>query len=286
MEATAAWAQRQVITADRSYIGYIGTYLRRPWQHMDSRPIEGDDGFAYSSLLPRYLIEHVGQGNATIIRSTWEHYRDNGNCGAITSAIDAALPTGSKIGDLFPGYTDANYFLSYIDQNEFRTDPIFGLGIGFRPSGDRPAPLTDQSPSIIGTGHNIDYVGSAYVEIGKNVVPNRGRALNLRVDITILNMPNPLVPVVKIWPVTQAAPPMGSAPVIPPVQFVNNSGLTSNYFATATIPDFDSDQIQWVAVSLSNREMRPSYVSWSYRADMLPVPTATPTPTPMATPTH
>lgn len=116
MEATATWAQRQAVPADRTYINPIRTYLNLPWQHTDTRLITERSDFGYSPLFPFYLIERVAAGNNGMIRATWEEYQRSGNCGAMKPVIQRVLGTQNPpttIERIFPDYTEANYFLAY-----------------------------------------------------------------------------------------------------------------------------------------------------------------------------
>jgi len=294
MEATADWAQREAVTTDRSYIDPIGTYLGRPWQHMDTRPVRSTDNFAYSPLFPYYLVEQLGVGK-DIIRTTWEKYRDKGNCGSLITVLQLwVLPENRKMEQIFPDYAEANYFLQYANENEFRTAPAHDLGINYRPASDQRT-LGDQNPSVTGPqpqygGRLIQYLGAGYVEFGKNFgVPNLGRRLSIRVTLSVFNPSTS--PVVKLWVVTQVAPPRSSTTIVPQVRWVrqNPSGY-DEYVAEATVPNFDNDQLQWVAMEVVYPQTNPqtggSMLSWRYQADVIaPTPTPTRTPTSTSTPT-
>lgn len=300
MESTADWAEqepfRNIVNPlplpQQRFDGYIPpirTYLLRPWQHMDSRPSQGDDGFSYSPLFPFYLIDRMGAPNngKDIIKSTWERYRNDGTCGSMKTAINNVLPTGSKLSNIFPDYTEANYFLMYANANEFRNIPpppglpARGLGDNFRPRADAPSILSEQLLNVIGPsnqygGNTVDNLGAAYVEFAKNFQNrNLGRRLSIRVRITVSNLPNRPDPSVKIWTVTQAAPPVSAAPLVPPVHLescTTTIGGICTYTVAAIIPNFDSDQVQWVGMMVTDPETRPSSMSWHYEADALSPP--------------
>jgi len=69
-------------------------------------------------------------------------------------------------------------------------------------------------------------------------------------------------------------PPVSSATIVPQVQLVrcNPLGSICDYTAVATIPNFDSDQVQFVAMALTNPQSSPSGMLWHYYADVLPPP--------------
>jgi hypothetical protein len=304
METTATWAQREAVTTDRSYINPIRTYLQNPpppnvsgpWRHIDARPVQPQigDNFAYSPLFPYYLVEQIGAGR-NIIRTSWEQYRDRGNCGPLKYVLNRyVLPAGQQMQDIFPDYAEANYFLQYANENEFRTAPAHDLGINYRPASDQRT-LGDQNPSVTGPqpqygGRLIQYLGAGYVEFGKNFgVPNLGRRLSIRVTLSVFNPSTS--PVVKLWVVTQVAPPRSSTTIVPQVRWVrqNPSGY-DEYVAEATVPNFDNDQLQWVAMEVVYPQTNPqtggSMLSWRYQADVIaPTPTPTRTPTSTSTPT-
>jgi len=302
MEATADWAQREAVTTDRSYIDPIRTYLQDlfpipsgPWRHMDARPISSQpgDNFAYSPLFPYYLVERVGAGK-DIIRTTWEQYRHKGNCGSLITVLQLwVLPPNRKMEQIFPDYADANYFLAYNNSTEFRAR----LGNDFRPASDQREDISNQNLTVIGPrpqykGRLIQYLGTGYVEFSnKNLTPkNLGRVLKIKIDLSVFNPSTP--PVVKIWTITQATPPRSSTTIIPPVRWVrkNPSNNSDEYVAEAIIPNFDNDQMQWVAMEIVNSMQwvtlggRPqpggANLQWTYRAEVVaPTPTLTNTPT-------
>jgi hypothetical protein len=291
MEATADWAQREAVTTDRSYIDPIGTYLGRPWQHMDTRPVRSTDNFAYSPLFPYYLVEQLGVGK-DIIRTTWEKYRDKGNCGSLITVLQLwVLPENRKMEQIFPDYAEANYFLQYANENEFRTAPApYGRGIDFRPVRDEQD--LDAQHLTVSNSHEqygrgpVQYLGTMYVELHNRFsVRNLGRTLRIRMDFLVFNPSTP--PVVKIWTITQATPPRSSTTIIPPVRWVrkNPSNNSDEYVAEAIIPNFDNDSLQWVALEMVNPQTGGSGLRWSYQANVT-APTLTPTRTwtPTSTP--
>ncbi len=79
-------------------------------------------------------------------------------------------------------------------------------------------------------------------------------------------------PVVKFWKITQAVPPVSSTTIVPSVQLVGQGGNTNHYIARATVVNFDSDQIRFVAMALTNPQPSPSGMIWHYYADVLPAP--------------
>jgi len=182
----------------------------------------------------------------------------------------------TTIERIFPDYTEANYFLAYANQADFRTR----LGNNYRPARDEPPALNEQRLSVTGptTGYGglqVEYLGAAYVEIRKNfAAPNLGRRLNIRIDMSVSSPSDHPRPVVKIWTIRPGMPPVSSATIVPQVQLVrcNPLGSICDYTAVATIPNFDSDQVQFVAMALTNPQSSPSGMLWHYYADVLPPP--------------
>jgi len=281
MEATAQWAQHEVFPIDTTYAQYIPDHLGEPWRHMDTRPPEGGTGISYSTLFPFYLIEkQPGGNNKDIIKSTWEQYRAN-NCSAMMPAINAVLPQGGKISDIFPGYAEANYFLNY------STNIRGALPAGVNPPAPSYRPVADSrdlnSLSQLATGPSqnrggtIEHLGTAYIELNNQFKPNSiGRSLKITVNITAtLTTP----PIVRFWRVIQTTPPTAASPYDPPMQLTNQNGT---WTGQVTIQNFDSNQLEWVAVEVVNPQTGGSSVTnWSYRAEII-----APTPTPTSTPTR
>lgn len=274
MEATAQWAQRQAVNDDRTYMLPIRTYLGKPWQHMDTREIVARDDFAYSPLFPFYLVEHYG--GIDIIRRTWEGYRDQGNCLAMLPLIQAELPQNNQIEQIFADYAEANYFLSYANEDEFRhAPPPFGLGDNFRPNSDIRR-LDDQTGIVIGPSPNyngipIQYLGTAYIQLEKNFAnANLGRALRITINMSVFPASNPVPPMIRIWRINQAAPPRSNETLVPAVQFVNQLVNTNNYVAEVIVPNFDSDQLQWLAIEVVDPKTTVSDIGWTYRAEVIP----------------
>jgi len=293
METTATWAQREAVTTDRSYINPIRTYLQNPpppnvsgpWRHIDARPVQPQigDNFAYSPLFPYYLVEQIGAGR-NIIRTSWEQYRDRGNCGPLKYVLNRyVLPAGQQMQDIFPDYAEANYFLRYTNGTEFRTAPApYGLGNDFRPVSDLPPILSNLTLSVAGpsagyNGRTIQYSGTGYVEFRKNFTPqNQGRSLEVTLTISVTN--STAAPVVKLWRITQAAPPVSSETIVPPVRLARQSGSSSYYTAQVTITNFDSSTLLWMAMAIVNPQWNISELTWTYQANVI-VPTPSPTST-------
>ncbi|MBI4675496.1 MAG: hypothetical protein HY741_27955 [Chloroflexi bacterium] len=291
MEATAQWAQHEAVGADQDYAVPVAVYLQKPWQHIYYRPVSGDpERFSYSVLFPFYLIEHSGAGNGgrDIIRATWQQYQTTGNCGPMLPVLDAVLGNQTPLGSVrqtFPAYTEANYFLSYQQQADFRQVS------GGAPNADvRPNPelrtLDNNSLAVSGPaptfgGTQVERLAASYIDLrnGFNPAQSVGRRLDITVDI----YRNPLLPApttgtVKIWTINTWTPPTATYTTIQPIlQDMGLSGLNRHYRATVSIPNFDTtDHVTIVFTNTENSLLSPNF---SYSASISPqTPTVTATP--------
>ena len=204
--------------------------------------------------------------------------------------IDSVLPPGKNITNIFPDYAEANYFLAYPAPPDIRA----GLAAqtppapaDFRPARDL-APLNEQTLSFGGPnnppygGIYIAPLGAAYVEfINRFGQKDMGRALKITVTLPGYFFVNP---VVKVWTITQFPLPPNAAPVVPPLPLFRSNG---SWIGVATIQNFDSDQVQWVGMEVTNPQLSGSNITnWHYQAEVLnPIPTPTSTHTPTATAT-
>ncbi len=263
---------------------------------MDTRPVLGGEGIAYSTLFPFYLIEksQPGQVNKGIIKQIWERYAEpQFQCGPMKPVIDSILPRDGKISDIFPKYAEANYFLAYPPPPDIRGAlQARNWPQDFRPARDERHDLSDLNPQVIGPrpeyrGVKIEFLGAAYAEFHNEFIPkDKGRALRLSIAITASNLS--ASPVVKVWTVTQFPVPANAVPVAVPIPLAYQNGT---YTGATTILNFDSSQVRWVAMNVTNPQTSGSSLSnWRYQADIL-APTPTPTPTrtstiiPTSTPT-
>ena len=290
MEATAAWAQREAVQQDRSYIDYIRAYLSKPWQHMDSRPLQGDDGFSYSALFPFYLIELVAGGNTAIIRTTWEAYQRSGNCRAMKPVLQRVLgaqnpPTTME--HIFPDYTEANYFLAYANEVEFRMVlPPDAQGRPFRPN-HWEHEMNDQRVFVQGPdpafeGKTVERLGATYIEFRNGFGNTIGRNLAIEANVEVFD--SAILPVVRIWAIRQHSPyQFDSIPVN--VQPNGRQGQRYLYTARARVLNFG--RYRWVTLGFthtpSTGQTRLTYTYSASVSQPTPTPTTTFTPTPPRT---
>ena len=91
-------------------------------------------------------------------------------------------------------------------------------------------------------------------------------------------------PVVKVWTITQFPVPPDAAPIAWRLLL---SRVGGSLIGEATIQNFDSDQVKWVGMEITNPQLSgSSLTNWHYQADILaptPAPTPTGTYTPIAT---
>ena len=276
MEATAQWAQHQVYTNDASYFQDISAYLGRPWQHMDTRLISLPNPdpqnlglFPYGTVLfPTYLTEHL-DSTGGIIKSTWDQYSQGAVCGSIIPTLQGALQTqNTTMEKTFPGFTEANYFLAYQNQADFRGAP--NIDANFRPNPE-PVRLSDQvmaasGPVLTDGRQTVEHLGSTYVEFRNGFASSIGRALAINVDLYVDNPSTD--PVVKMWAVSQYTPTVISSTVVPHFQLADTNGTIKHYVAKAGVPNFGS--YAWVAMALVNPQTSGSVMTYTYSAAVVP----------------
>lgn len=306
MEATAEWAQHEALSGDKSYAGPVANYFLQPWQYLYYRPVSPPDpaNFAYSVLFPTYAVEHSGAGNGgrDFIKATWEHYQSTGNCGPMLPVLDAVMSAQTPLGgiqQMFLAYTEANYFLKYNNQEDFRS------AISRNPAPDadvRPNQASENlgntnttvsgPPSAYG-GKTVQHLAAAYVDFNNKFDRNNPmhRKFTINMDLYMPPFaPTPSAGVVKLWVISDWSPPTATYATLSPV--IHNagiSGLYTHYTVSAEIPDFDATDRVTLAISDPQNNDPENYISeinFNYTASVaLPTPTATSTSLPTATST-
>ncbi len=297
MESTADWAQQEVVNSP-TYMGPIRTYLGTPWQRIDTRPEFSNASFAYSPLLPFYLIERVSPGKSKdIIRSTWEEYQLSGNCGGILPVLDTVLQgqnPSRRIADIFSDYTERNYFVDYDRQTDFRGqlppehDAVLNIDLPYRP-GHRREYVNNQTVVVQGppgnyAGSQVQRLGSTYTEFANGFNNSIGRALSIDIDVEV-RIDNSALPDVKFWVISSYDPAYAYTLVPTQLQVVDSNPFYWHYKAHAVIANFD--RANWVAVAVTdpNRFRDSDHpLTYNYSASIVqPTPTSTPTNTPTST---
>ena len=295
MEATATWAQRQAVIADTSYVvPPIRDYLLKPWQHMDTRSRLDRSYFAYSPLFPLYLIERVAGGNTAIIRTTWEEYQRSGNCGAMKPVIQRVLGTQNPpttIERIFPNYTEANYFLAYANEAEFRTMLLpDAQGRPFRPR-QEGYDMNDQRtfvqvPDPAFEGKTVERLGATYIEFRNGFGNTIGRNLTIEANVEVSDSAVP--PIARIWAIRQHSPYQFDSI---PVNVQSSGRQEQRYLYTVRARVLNFDRYRWVTLGFTHTpitgQTRLTYYSASV-SQPTPTPTSTftPTPTPPPVPTQ
>lgn len=189
MEATAQWAQHEVLPNDISYDDDLDEYLKAPWLTMPRAAGVVDPGLAaYGSFIfGTYLEEKIGP--QAIVRETWQTYQTNfGGGGSVIPAINNTLQAhGTSLPLEFPAFMEANYFLNYQARISFQGE--LGGDLQGRPRRIIEQP-TESSPAQgpdPGQPQAVNHLGTVFVEFSDVALPTPipPEGFNLRITVDV-----------------------------------------------------------------------------------------------------